>query len=67
MSMMKGQTYRCTEEDCGCEVSVTKGSSSPEADANPLCCCGCEMEKVAQGGQRRSADRGEGRQQNQGR
>lgn len=43
--MQQGEKYQCTNEDCGCQISVTKGSEIDDADAeNPTCCCGEEME-----------------------
>jgi predicted nucleic acid-binding Zn ribbon protein len=41
--MKQGQTYRCQNRDCGCEVQVLKASI--EASANPRCRCGAEMKK----------------------
>ena len=43
--MRRGDTYQCPNPDCGCEITVTKGSSMPESDAElePKCCCGEHM------------------------
>jgi len=49
MPFKKGEVYRCPDESCGCEVTVTK--SAPESCSgtqNPTCCCGKTMEKVNQ-------------------
>lgn len=43
--MQQGEKYRCTNDECGCEISVTKASQIDESEAqNPTCCCGEEME-----------------------
>ena len=43
--MQQGEKYQCTNEDCGCEISVTRASQIEESEAqNPTCCCGEEME-----------------------
>lgn len=43
MLMRQGQTYKCLNRSCNCEVVVTK--ASVEGRANPRCCCGAEMKK----------------------
>jgi hypothetical protein len=43
MIMIAGQTYRCQNRECGCEIQVVKASI--EAQSNPRCCCGSEMKK----------------------
>lgn len=48
MAMQKGEHYRCQNEDCGCEISVTKAASDEGGDENPRCCCGSEMELMQQ-------------------
>jgi hypothetical protein len=47
MALQKGERYRCTNENCGCEIEVTRGAQ-PGGGGNqdPRCCCGREMEKV---------------------
>lgn len=60
MAMKKGERYQCSNPDCGCEISVTKGSESMEEDQEPRCCCGEEMslmEKTADSRSRRSEPR----------
>jgi hypothetical protein len=48
--MQQGEKYQCTNEDCGCQISVTKASQIEEAEAqNPTCCCGEEMELMETG------------------
>jgi hypothetical protein len=44
--MQRGERYQCTNEDCGCEISVTKASQleDEEQAESPRCCCGEEME-----------------------
>jgi len=43
--MKRGDRYQCPNPDCGCEITVTKGSSVPESGAElaPKCCCGEHM------------------------
>ena len=43
MGMKKGEKYECSNPECGCEISVTKGSEAPNATLSPRCCCGEEM------------------------
>jgi hypothetical protein len=58
--MQQGEKYQCTNEDCGCEISVTKASQIEEAEAqNPTCCCGEEME-LMESGARGASSRGAG-------
>jgi hypothetical protein len=47
--MQQGEKYQCPNDECGCEISVTKGSQLEDADQNPTCCCGEEMEPVTSG------------------
>ena len=48
--MQQGEKYPCTNEDCGCEISVTKASQIEESEAqNPTCCCGEEMDLMEAG------------------
>ena len=57
--MQQGEKYQCTNEDCGCEITVTKSSELDEGEAqNPTCCCGEEMELMA--GSKSTAGRGAG-------
>ena len=44
--MQRGEKYQCSNEDCGCEISVTKASQLEDDDQaeSPRCCCGEEME-----------------------
>ena len=42
--MQQGERYRCSNEECGCEISVTKASQLDDAEETPTCCCGEEME-----------------------
>lgn len=49
MPFKKGETYKCPDESCGCEVTVTKGAPADcEGDQNSTCCCGKTMEKTNQ-------------------
>jgi hypothetical protein len=47
MALQTGERYRCKNENCGCEIEVTRGAQ-PGGGGNqdPRCCCGREMEKV---------------------
>lgn len=47
MPWKKGQVYQCPDDECGCEVMVTKAPNEdlePEEEFPPTCCCGNEME-----------------------
>ncbi|CAN5878655.1 hypothetical protein BH20GEM1_BH20GEM1_05890 [soil metagenome] len=48
MALQKGERYRCTDENCGCEIEVTRGAEpGGGGDQDPRCCCGMEMKKVS--------------------
>ncbi len=49
MPLQKGEVYRCADENCGCEITVTKGAP-PTCGGNeqPRCCCGKAMNKVSE-------------------
>ena len=46
MALRKGEVYRCSDAECGCGITVTKGAA-PGIGGNqpPRCCCGKEMIK----------------------
>ena len=45
--MELGESYRCTNPDCACEIQVKKGPNpGGGGDQKPTCCCGMEMEKI---------------------
>lgn len=44
--MKAGETYRCTDDRCGCEIQVSKGSAQTSAKMAPRCCCGKDMKAV---------------------
>ena len=46
--LKQGDTYRCPDPACGCEIQVTKGADHCPADAPqpPACCCSKPMVKV---------------------
>ena len=46
MALQKGEVYRCSDAECGCEITVTKGAA-PGKGGNeaPRCCCGKSMIK----------------------
>lgn len=45
MAFEKGQVYRCPDESCGCEVTVTKGAQPDQGGSlSPTCCCGKTMQ-----------------------
>lgn len=46
MALQQGETYRCMMENCGCEITVTKGAGPAGGDQAPRCCCGMEMQRV---------------------
>lgn len=43
MQLLKGQTYRCQNRQCGAEIVIAE--QSIEGETNPRCCCGTEMKK----------------------
>lgn len=46
MPFKKGEIYQCPDENCGCEITVTKGAPSDcSGTQNPTCCCGKTMIK----------------------
>ncbi|WP_309117705.1 hypothetical protein [Saccharothrix sp.] len=48
MLLREGEVYRCPDNSCGCEVTVTKGAPVGCAGRqNPTCCCGKTMTKVS--------------------
>ncbi|WP_409473626.1 hypothetical protein [Streptomyces sp. HC307] len=41
------EVYRCPDENCGCELTVTKGAPvTCQAQQTPTCCCGKTMVKA---------------------
>jgi len=47
MALKQGDVYKCPDSDCGCEVTVSKGSAPGKGgNQSPRCCCGNEMVKV---------------------
>ena len=47
MALQKGERYRCPDQECGCEIEVTKGAvASKVRNMAPRCCCGKEMLKL---------------------
>ena len=47
MALQTGERYKCPDDNCGCEIQVTKGAE-PGKGGNqaPRCCCGMEMNKL---------------------
>ncbi len=47
MALQEGEVYRCPDQACGCEITVTKGAAPGHGgDSDPKCCCGHSMEKA---------------------
>lgn len=47
MALREGQVYRCPDESCASEITVTKGARPTcQSQQNPICCCGKPMELV---------------------
>jgi hypothetical protein len=42
--MQKGEVYTCPNDDCACQIQVTRSSSATRNSENPRCCCGEEMD-----------------------
>lgn len=48
MALQTGEKYRCPDQDCACEIQVTKGAKEGHGgNQAPTCCCGHSMEKVS--------------------
>lgn len=47
MALQKGERYRCPNEECGCEITVTRGAGPQGGEEEPRCCCGEAMELVS--------------------
>jgi hypothetical protein len=46
--LVEGVVFRCPNEDCGCEVTVTKATLPTDAgDQAALTCCGTDMVRKA--------------------
>lgn len=46
MPFREGEVYRCTDETCGCELTVTKATAPTcTGQQSPTCCCGKSMVK----------------------
>jgi len=46
MALKKGEIYRCSDAQCGCEITVTHGANPDcRGNQNPRCCCRKEMAK----------------------
>lgn len=46
MPFREGEVFRCPDDDCGCELTVTKAASPACAGQHaPTCCCGKTMVK----------------------
>jgi hypothetical protein len=46
MALKEGETYRCPNADCGCEIEVKRGAGPEGGDLPPRCCCGMAMERA---------------------
>jgi len=47
MAFKQGEVYRCPDEACGCELTVTKPAPTTCAGTDlPTCCCGTTMNLV---------------------
>jgi hypothetical protein len=43
--MRQGTKFQCTNEECGCEITVSQASQAENADEQAfICVCGEEME-----------------------
>lgn len=48
MAFREGQVYRCPDESCGCEVTVTRGAPATcQGEQDPSCCCEKTMQLVS--------------------
>lgn len=47
MPFRQGEIYRCPDEHCGCELTVTKPAPlTCQGQQHPTCCCGKTMVKI---------------------
>jgi hypothetical protein len=47
MAFKQGEVYRCPDDSCGCELTVTRPAPADcSGMSNPTCCCDKTMEKV---------------------
>lgn len=47
MALREGEVYRCPDQSCGCEVTVTRSAAEGcPGQQNPTCCSGHTMDKV---------------------
>ncbi len=45
MALKEGEVYKCPDDNCGCEITVTKSTNDGGNEA-PRCCCGKPMLKT---------------------
>jgi hypothetical protein len=44
MALKPGEVWKCSDPDCGCEVTVTRGAAPGKGgDFAIRCCCGQDM------------------------
>ncbi|MGH9417000.1 MAG: hypothetical protein ACRD01_10260 [Terriglobales bacterium] len=49
MALREGETYTCSDPNCGCEIEVTRGCHAGESHVQePRCCCGKEMKRAGE-------------------
>jgi hypothetical protein len=44
MALKQGETYSCPDQDCGCEITVTREARRSQGVHDHRCCCGREMQ-----------------------
>jgi hypothetical protein len=50
MAFLEGQVYRCPDEACGAEMTVTKSAPRDFSIAQNPTCCGLTMQLVSEDG-----------------
>lgn len=59
MALQQGEVYRCTNPECGCEITVTRGAAPGRGgNLNLRCCCGLEMRRNKNRRSQESAEKG---------
>jgi hypothetical protein len=50
MGWQAGETFRCPNPDCGCELTITRPSNRERGAILPTCCCCGSLMELLQPG-----------------
>jgi len=54
--MQQGEKFQCTNEECGCEITVVQASQAEDMEEQSfICVCGEEMEPAGAGSKSRGS------------